>query len=36
MPDYVNSILEEAPTDMAGTDVTPASNNLFTVRKDMH
>jgi hypothetical protein len=34
MPDYVNGILEEAPTDMAGTDVTPASNNLSTVRKD--
>jgi hypothetical protein len=33
MPDYINGILEEAPTDMAGTDVTPASNNLFTVRK---
>jgi hypothetical protein len=33
MPDYVNGILEEAPMDMAGMDVTPASFNLFTVRK---
>ncbi len=33
MPDYVNGILEEAPMDMAGMDVIPASSNLFTVRK---
>jgi hypothetical protein len=33
MPDYVNGILEEAPMDMAGMDVTPASSNLFTIRK---
>jgi hypothetical protein len=33
MPDYVNSILEESPMEMTGMDVTPASSNLFTVRK---
>jgi hypothetical protein len=33
MPDYVNGILKEPPMDMAGTDVTPASSNLFTVGK---
>jgi hypothetical protein len=33
MPDYVNSILEESPMEMAGMDVTPACSNLFTVRK---
>jgi hypothetical protein len=34
MQDYVDSILEdEAPDDMEGRAVTPATTNLFTVRK---
>jgi hypothetical protein len=33
MQDYVNGILEEAPDDMEGRAVTPATTNLFTVRK---
>jgi hypothetical protein len=36
MPVYINCILEEAPMDMASTDVTPAASNLFTVRKDVN
>jgi hypothetical protein len=36
MPEYINSILEEAPVDMASTGVTPAASNLFTVRKDVN
>jgi hypothetical protein len=34
MPDYINGILEEAPADMEGVAVTPATANLFTVRDD--
>jgi hypothetical protein len=33
MQDYVNGILEESPDDMEGRAVTPATTNLFTVRK---
>jgi Reverse transcriptase (RNA-dependent DNA polymerase) len=31
MPDYVDGILEEAPADMDGVSVTPATLDLFTI-----
>ena len=31
MHDYVANLIEEAPSDMSGVNVTPAANNLFTV-----
>ena len=34
MIDYIDRLLDEAPEDMAGTAVTPAANDLFTVRED--
>jgi hypothetical protein len=33
MPDYVEGILDEAPSKMDGTAVTPAGPSLFTVNK---
>ena len=34
MGNYMDGILDEAPADMEGFAVTPASSNLFTVNKD--
>jgi hypothetical protein len=34
MPDYVEGILDEAPSEMDGIAVTPAGPNLFTVKAD--
>jgi hypothetical protein len=34
MPDYVEGILDEAPSEMSGIAVTPATPNLFTVKVD--
>jgi hypothetical protein len=34
MPDYVEGILDEAPSEMDGTVVTPAGPSLFTVKAD--
>jgi Reverse transcriptase (RNA-dependent DNA polymerase) len=34
MPDYVEGILDEAPSEMDGTAVTPAGPSLFTVKAD--
>jgi hypothetical protein len=34
MFDYVDSILEETPTDMDGVAITPATSSLFTVNED--
>jgi hypothetical protein len=34
MTDYVEKVLEEAPTFMDGTATTPADKNLFEVRKN--
>jgi hypothetical protein len=35
MTDYVEKVLEEAPTHMDGTATTPAHKNLFEVRGDI-
>jgi hypothetical protein len=35
MQNYVDGILEEAPDEMEGRAVTPATTNLFTVREDV-
>jgi hypothetical protein len=34
MHDYVDGLLDEAPNDMDGLAVTPAENDLFTMRGD--
>ena len=34
MTDYMDDVILDAPEDMQGTVVTPASNNLFTTRDD--
>jgi Reverse transcriptase (RNA-dependent DNA polymerase) len=34
MPDYVEGILDDAPSKMDGVAMTPAGPNLFTVKKD--
>jgi len=35
MADYVEGILDEAPSDMDGTAVTPAANHLLSINKDV-
>jgi hypothetical protein len=34
MVDYIDGLLDEAPEVMAGTAVTPAANDLFTMWED--
>ena len=34
MPDYIKKLLEECPTDMDGTAVSPAANHLFDVNEN--